>query len=255
MNTPHGKSVIVTGGSRGIGLAAAEAFASVGCNLAITGQKETPRLLETAAEIAAKHNVRAIGIGADVADSKAIRGAVRRAAEALGGLDIAVMNAGICEFKPIMDVTDGDWLKHVGVNFNGAFYAAQETARVMLGQGRGGRIIFTGSVGAFRSNATQTHYCATKGGMHLLMQGLALELAPHGINVNAVAPGWIHTDINDEMSREPELTAAWIKANCPVGRLGGVEDLKGAYLLLGSKEASYINGSTITVDGGWMAQL
>ena len=255
MPTPHGKSVIVTGGSKGIGLAAAEAFASAGCDIAITAQHETADLHRTAEGIAAKYNIRAIGIGADVADSAATRAAVRKAAQDLGGLDIAVINAGICEWKPIMDVTDEDWLKHVGVNFNGAFYCAQEAARVMLDQGRGGRLIFTSSVGAFRSNATQTHYCATKAGMHLLMQGMALELAPHGINVNAVIPGWIHTDINDKMSRDPVLMASWLKANCAVGRLGSVEDLKGAFLFLGSKESSYINGSGITVDGGMMAQL
>ncbi len=255
MNTPKGKSVIVTGASRGLGLAIAEAFASVGCNVAITGQKESPHLLASAAGIAKKYNVRVIGVGADVADSTAARAAVRRAAQEFGGLDIAVLNAGICEFKPIMDVTDEDWRKHVGINFDGAFYAAQEAALIMIEQGRGGRIIFTSSVGAFRSNPTQTHYCATKGGVHLLMQGMALELGPHGITVNSVAPGWIHTDINDTFSSDPSVTEPWIKAHCPVGRLGSVEDLKAAYLLLGSKEASYVNGSTITVDGGWMAQL
>jgi NAD(P)-dependent dehydrogenase (short-subunit alcohol dehydrogenase family) len=132
---------------------------------------------------------------------------------------------------------------------------AQEGAKIMLQQGSGGRIIFTTSVGAFRSNGTQTHYCTTKGGQNLLMQGMALELAPHGITVNAVAPGWIHTDINDGPSRDPDITGPWIRSRCAAGRLGQVEDLKGAYLLLASKEASYINGSTITVDGGWLAQL
>ncbi len=152
-------------------------------------------------------------------------------------------------------MSDEEWLRHLNTNLSGTFYVAQEAAKIMIAQGAGGRIIFTTSVGAFRSNGTQTHYCATKGGQNLLMQGMALELGRYGITVNAVAPGWIHTDINDAPSRDSDITGPWIKAHCAVGRLGQGEDLKGSYLLLASKEASYINGSTITVDGGWLAQL
>jgi NAD(P)-dependent dehydrogenase (short-subunit alcohol dehydrogenase family) len=208
-----------------------------------------------ARRLAESFGVSAYSLEADVGDPLAARAMTRRAAELLGGLDIVVCNAGICHFKPILEVSDEEWLRHLNTNLSGTFYVAQEAAKIMIAQGAGGRIIFTTSVGAFRSNGTQTHYCATKGGQNLLMQGMALELGRYGITVNAVAPGWIHTDINDAPSRDSDITGPWIKAHCAVGRLGQGEDLKGSYLLLASKEASYINGSTITVDGGWLAQL
>ena len=205
--------------------------------------------------LAQEYNIRAHPISGDVGDPRSARAFVHEAARLMGGLDIAICNAGICDFKPILEVTDEDWLRHVSTNLNGSFYVAQESAKILVEQKAGGRIIFTSSVGAFRSNSTQTHYCATKGGRHLLMQGMALELGPHQITVNSVAPGWIHTDINDAASRDPSITGPWIKAHAPVGRLGTVEDIKAAFLFLASRGASYVNGSSIVVDGGWSAQL
>lgn len=255
MNTPIGKHVLVTGASRGIGLAAAEAFAEAGCDVAINSFGDAARLEAAATAIADRYRVRAFAVEADVADPSSARGMVRRAAELLGRLAIVVCNAGICDFKPFLDLSDGDWKKHVGINLDGAFYVSHEAAKILVAQGRGGRIIFTTSVGAVRSNATQSHYCATKGGLHVLMQGMALELGRLGINVNAVAPGWIHTEINHEASTTPEITDPFLKGRCALGRLGEAEDVKGAYVFLGSKESAYVNGSTITVDGGWLAQL
>jgi NAD(P)-dependent dehydrogenase (short-subunit alcohol dehydrogenase family) len=253
--TPYGKRVLVTGGNRGIGLAAAEAYAATGCNVVISSFGAPEKAEVEARRLTEAFGVHVHSLQVDVGDPLAARAMTRRAAELLGGLDIVVCNAGICHFKPILEVTDEEWLRHLHTNLSGTFYVAQEGAKIMVAQGAGGRIIFTTSVGAFRSNGTQAHYCTTKGGQNLLMQGMAVELGPYGITVNAVAPGWIHTDINDASSRDPNITGPWIKANCPVGRLGQGEDLKASFLLLASKEAAYINGSTITVDGGWMAQL
>jgi L-rhamnose 1-dehydrogenase len=255
MNTPVGKNVLVTGASRGIGLAAAEAFAAAGCDVAINSFGDPGRLETAAKSLAERFGIRAFALEADVADPSSARAMTRRAAELLGGLDVVVCNAGICDFKPFLELSDGDWKKHVGINLDGAFYVSQEGAKIMLGQGRGGRIIFTTSVGAVRSNPTQTHYCATKGGLHVLMQGMALELGRKGINVNAVAPGWIHTEINHEASTTPAVAEPFLQGRCALGRFGDPEDLKGAYLFLGSKESAYVNGSTVTVDGGWLAQL
>lgn len=251
---PWGKRALVTGG-RGIGLGVAEALASVGCDVAISYVSNPNGARHACDRLAREFKIQAHPIQADVGDPQSARAFVREAAKLMGGLDIAVCNAGICDFKPILEVTDEDWLRHVNTNLSGTFYVAQESARIMVEQKKGGRIIFTSSVGAFRSNGTQTHYCATKGGQHLLMQGMALELGPHQITVNAVAPGWIHTDINDGASRDPSVTEPWIKAHAPVGRLGSVEDIKAAYLFLASRGASYVNGTSITVDGGWLAQL
>ncbi len=251
---PWGKRVLVTG-DRGIGLGAAEALASAGCEVAISYLSNPDGARQTCDRLAREFNIRAHPIQADVSDPRSARSLVRDAARLMGGLDIAVCNAGICDFKPILEVTDADWLRHVNTNLSGGFYVAQESAKIMVEQKTGGRIIFTSSVGAFRSNGTQTHYCATKGGQHLLMQGMALELGPHQITVNAVAPGWIHTDINDAASRDPAITVPWIKAHAPVGRIGAVDDIKAAFLFLASRGASYVNGASIPVDGGWLAQL
>lgn len=253
--TVYGKHALVTGASRGIGLACAEALARQGCDVVLNHFNDSAKAEQECSRLSKAHGRKVHHIDADVADSKAARRMVERAASLLGGLDIVHSNAGICRFTPFMEIDDDNWQRHVGVNFSGGFYVTQTAARVMINQGTGGRIIFTASIGSFRSNATQTHYCATKGGVHLLAQGMALELGRHGITVNCVAPGWIHTDINDAYSRDVDAVNNWLGANCPVGRLGKPEDLQSAILFLASKESAYVTGATISVDGGWNAQL
>lgn len=253
--TPFGTRVLVTGGSRGIGLAGAEALARAGCDVVLNHFRDGEKASRECERLQSETGRRLFHLDADVGQAHSARAMVREAAGLLEGLDIVFSNAGICQFAPFLEISDEAWLRHVDVNFNSAFYVCQEAARIMDSAGGGGRIILTSSVGAFRSNPTQTHYCATKGGVQLLATGMALELAPLGINVNCIAPGWIHTDINDAQSRDEASVGPWLKANCPVGRLGRPEDLKGAVLLLASREAAYVNGATITVDGGWNSQL
>ncbi len=253
MSTCFGHRALITGGSRGIGLAYAEALLESGCTVVINhygdgdkARRECARLTK----VSPCHEIEA-----DIAEPALARNMVRQAAEKLGGLDIVISNAGICRFTSFMDLTDAMWNRHIDVNLNGAFRVTQEAAKIMVAAGRGGRIVFTTSIGAFRSKATQTHYCATKGGLDLLMQGMALELGPYGITVNAIAPGWIHTDINDAASRDAATVPSWLKTHCPLGRLGQPNDVKAAMLFLTSQEASYVTGSTVSVDGGWNAQL
>jgi L-rhamnose 1-dehydrogenase len=253
--TPHGTRVLITGGSRGIGLAFAEALAEARCDIVIAHLNDGPKA-EAEQTRLGKATGRSIHtLDKDVADPRAARDLVNEAASLLGGLDIIVSNAGICRFTPFLEITDEEWQRHVGVNFHGGFYVAQEAARIMVAAGNGGRVIFTTSVGAFRSNRDQTHYCATKGALHLLAQGMAVELGSYGITVNSIAPGWIHTDINNSHSTDPSLVDPWLQQKCSVGRLGTPGDLKAAILFLASSEAAYVNGATIAVDGGWNAQL
>ncbi len=255
--SPWGSRVLVTGGSRGIGLAGAEVLARAGCDVVLNHYGDADKAARECERLRSETGRRIDHIDADVGQSGPARAMVRQAAELLGGLDIVFSNAGICQFAPFLETDDEMWKRHLDVNFSSAFYVCQEAARIMTstaGQ-QGGRIIITSSVGAFRSNPTQTHYCATKGGVQLLAAGMALELGRLGINVNCIAPGWIHTDINDSQSRDTESVESWLKANCAVGRLGTPDDLKGAVLLLASREAAYINGATITIDGGWNSQL
>jgi len=255
MLTLYGPRALVTGGSRGIGLACAEAMALNGCDVVLNHFNDGEKAEQECKRLRDVYHRNVFHVNADVADSKAARQMVEQAASLLGGLDIVHSNAGICRFSPFMEIDDENWQRHVGINFSGGFYVTQTAAKIMINQGTGGRIIFTASIGSFRSNATQTHYCATKGGVHLLAQGMAIELGGHGITVNCIAPGWIHTDINDQQSSDTEAVNTWLEANCPVGRLGKPEDLQSAILFLASKESGYVTGATISVDGGWNAQL
>lgn len=253
--TPYGTRVLVTGGSRGIGLAGAEALARAGCEVVLNHYRDGEKAQSECKRLQQETGQRVFELNADVGDAVAARAMVEKAAELLGGLDIVLSNAGICQFTPFLEISDENWKRHVDVNFSGMFTVCQSAAKLMSAAGSGGRIVVTSSVGAFRSNPSQTHYCATKGGVQLLAAGMALELGPLGITVNCIAPGWIHTDINDAQSRDEASVAPWLKANCAVGRLGQPQDLQAAVLLLASREAGYINGATITVDGGWNCQL
>jgi NAD(P)-dependent dehydrogenase (short-subunit alcohol dehydrogenase family) len=254
MLTLFGTRAMVTGGSRGIGLAVAEGLAKAGADVVLCHYRDErgPREAKRLADL---HGRRVSEISVDVGDYAAARAGVEQAAQFLGGLDICVSNAGICDFAPILELTRESWDRHVATNFSGGFYVAQRAAQVMAEQKSGGRIVFTTSVGAFQSNATQTHYCATKGGLHLLALGMAIELAPHDITVNCLAPGWIHTDINDAQSRDEASVKPWLQWNCPAGRLGVPRDCVGAALFFCSRESAYVTGSTVFVDGGWMSKL
>ena len=250
-----GTRALVTGGSRGIGIASAEALARAGCDVVINHFQDAEKAERECRRLSEQTGRAIHHLDADVGVPSAARTMVEKAAALLGGLDIVHSNAGICRFTAFMEIDDANWQRHMDINLNAGFAVGQTAARQMIKAGTGGRIIYTTSVGAFRSNPTQTHYCATKGGLHLLALGMALELAPHGITVNCIAPGWIHTDINDAQSRDQEAVPKWIEAHCPVGRLGQPSDLQAAVLFLAGKDAAYVNGATIPVDGGWHAQL
>ena len=255
MLTLFGTRALVTGGSRGLGLAGAEALASAGCDVVLNHYRDNAKAENECQRLSKATGRKVHHIDADVGAPASARAMVSQAVQLLGGLDIVYSNAGICRFTPFLDLDDETWQRHIDVNFNAGFWVTQTAARQMVKQGTGGRILFTTSVGAFRSNPTQTHYCATKGGLHLLAMGMADELGKYGITVNCIAPGWMHTDINDTQSRDDSLVKPFIASNVSVGRLGVPEDLKGAVLFLASMEASYVNGATISVDGGWNAQL
>ncbi len=255
MLTLFGNRALITGGSRGLGLAAAEALARAGADVVLNHWNDAAKARQECERLSADTGRTITHIDADVGRPLAARAMVEQAAQILGGIDIVHSNAGICRFTPFLEIDDENWQRHVDTNFSGGFYVTQAAARIMVKAGTGGRILFTTSVGAFRSNATQTHYCAMKGGLYLLAQGMAIELGSHGITVNCIAPGWMHTDINDAQSRDDTLVRPFLAAKVSVGRLGAPKDVQGAVLLLASREAGYINGATITVDGGWNVQL
>ena len=174
---------------------------------------------------------------------------VREAATSLGGLAITVSNAGMIQRKPLLEITDDDWDRVHAVNLRGAFAVAQESARCMIAAGAGGRIVLVSSVNQAHANPDIAHYVASKGGVMMLGRAMALELAPHGITVNLVAPGTIETDINRHMLADPAFRAQKL-AGVPLRRAGTPDDVAGAVLYLASRAAAYVTGSTGTVDGG-----
>ena len=247
--TLHGTTALVTGtDSRGIGRAVALALAEAGADVALHWFRDQA-LAEALAATIRGTGRRAVVLGADLGDPAAARRTVRDAASAMGGLSIAVSNAGTIQRKPLMEITDDDWDRVHAVNLHGAFAVAQEAARCMIEAGGGGRIVLVSSVNQAHANPDIAHYVASKGGVMMLGRAMALELAPHGITVNLVAPGTIETDLNRHMLADEGFRAQKL-AGVPLRRAGTPEDVAGAVVYLASAAASYVTGSTITVDGG-----
>jgi NAD(P)-dependent dehydrogenase (short-subunit alcohol dehydrogenase family) len=240
---------LVTGAdSDGIGRAVALTLAMAGADVALHWYRSEEKAQALATTIGAMGR-KAVLVHADMGDAAAARVAVRAAADALGGLGILVCNAARIQRKAFLEITDEDWATIHAVNLQGYFACGQEAARLMIGHGAGGRIVMVSSVNQAHANPDIAHYVATKGGVMMLARAMALELAEHRITVNLVAPGTIETDINRHMLADPEFRARKL-APVPLRRAGLPEDVAGAVAYLVSAEASYVTGSTITVDGG-----
>jgi L-rhamnose 1-dehydrogenase len=246
-----GKVALVTGGSRGIGRAIcirlAEAGAAVAVNYAETEPGEVVQAIEDAGG-------RALAVQADVADKAQVEAMVRTVVERFGGLDILVNNAGICPFHEFLDMPEELWDRVQDVNLKGTFLCSQAAARVMVEQGRGGRIVSVSSISALVGGGMQTHYTPTKAGIHSLMQSLAIVLGPKGITCNSVMPGAIATDINREDLSDPEKRS-YFERRIPVGRIGEPDDIAGPVVFLASDAARYVNGAGLLVDGGLYVNL
>lgn len=243
------KTALVTGAdSHGMGRAIALALASEGADIAVHWYRDRDNA-ETLAERIRAMGRRATLVHADMVDPAAARAAVRQAADALGGLGTLVCNAARIQRKAFLDITDADWDAVHGVNLRGYFACAQEAARLMVAAGGGGRIVMVSSVNQAHANPDIAHYVASKGGVMMLARAMALELAPHAITVNLVAPGTIETDINRDMLADPAFRARKL-APVPLRRAGEPEDVAGAVVYLASTAAAYVTGATIVVDGG-----
>ncbi|MCC2686595.1 MAG: fabG2 2, partial [Paenibacillaceae bacterium] len=186
----------------------------------------------------------------NLADSSSIGPAIEQAWDAFGGLDILVNNAGIAYREPLAAIAESAWDLVMNVNLKAMFLISQQVSGWMIDQGTGGAIVNMASKNGLAASSMLTHYNASKGGVVLLTQSLSVELAKHGIRVNAVAPGFIDTPLDRELKQKETLN---LTERTPLGRLGTIREAANAFLFLASDEASYITGSTLVVDGGHLA--
>lgn len=245
-----GKVAVVTGGGGGLGRLAARAFAAAGADVVVVGR--TGASLQAAADAVRGIGRRAAAIVADVTRSTDVNRMVERAVDEFGRIDILLNNAGVTSPKTVVELTDEDWHRIMDTSATGAFYCARAVAPVMMRQ-REGAIISMGSILSARGMANRTAYSAAKAAVANLTRALALELGPHGIRVNAIAPTVIVTDLNRELVRtQPRLYQA-VLDRTPLGRLGEPEDIAGALVFLASPAARFVTGQTLFVDGGYTA--
>ncbi len=248
-----GKTFLITGGSSGIGRAAAIEAARQGADVAINYLGHDDGAASAVAEIEAMGR-RAIAISGDVAAPETAEAFVSQATEALGRVDIFVSNAGICPFHAFLDMPRDTFEQTMQVNLHGAFFMVQAAANQMVRQGGGGAIVAVSSISALVGGEFQTHYTPTKAGIHSLMQSAAIALGRHGIRCNSVLPGTILTEINREDLAD-DAKRERMSARIPLGRLGEAEDLAGPIVFLASDMARYVTGAALLVDGGAFVNL
>lgn len=249
------KRALVTGASSGLGVTFARALASAGADVVLVARRKE-RLESLAREIEAL-GVRSLPLPADITDDAQRDSALAESFRAFGGVDILVNNAGIADLGQPENLTARQWEHALAINLTAVFKMSQAVGRDMIERGQGGRIINISSVVGQVANSifSTPAYAATKGGVEALTRQLAIEWAKHGITVNAIAPGWIPTEMNIDPRHgdvHPKYKQRMIERT-PMGRLGEPRDLIGALIYLASPAAGYVTGTTLAVDGGWLA--
>jgi gluconate 5-dehydrogenase len=241
-----GRRALVTGSSQGIGLALARGLAEAGASVVLNG-RDRDKLAAAAAQIPGAEMA-----GFDVTDHAEVAQAVD-ALEAVGPIDILVNNAGLQHRAPLEDFPPDAFARLLAANITGVFNVAQACARHMLPRGRG-KIVNIASVNAALARATIAPYTATKGAVANLTKGMAADWAGHGLNCNAIAPGYMRTPLNEALWSDPAFNE-WLERRTPAGRWGAPEELVGACVFLASDAASFVNGHVLYVDGGLTAAL
>jgi 3-oxoacyl-[acyl-carrier protein] reductase len=237
----EGSACLVTGGSRGIGAAICRLLARQGARVALSYRADTDAARTLATEIGG------VPIQADLADPPAAATLVTAAEAAIGPLDVLVVNHGIWTPAPILQMTDADWDRTLATNLTSAAAVCRAAAKGMAARGKGAIVTIASTAGQ-RGEAGYAHYAASKGGIIALTKSLAAELAPHGIRVNGVAPGWVMTDMTrDALQGDAGTTAA---ADIPIGRVGTPEEIAWPVVFLASPLASYMYGEIVSTNGG-----
>jgi 2-deoxy-D-gluconate 3-dehydrogenase len=243
-----GKQALVTGANTGIGQAIAVALAEAGADIALAGRSAPEETLARIAETGRK----AVDLRADLSTIAPTQGLVDQTVEALGGLDILVNNAGIIRRNDLADFTEDDWDAVIDTNLKTLFFLSQAAARVMAGHGAG-KIINIASLLSFQGGIRVPSYVAAKSGVAGLTKALANELAPRGVQVNAIAPGYIATN-NTAALQADETRNRQILERIPTGRWGKPDDIAGAAVFLAAPASDYVTGHVLAVDGGWLAR-
>ncbi|SCW34373.1 NAD(P)-dependent dehydrogenase, short-chain alcohol dehydrogenase family [Paenibacillus tianmuensis] len=242
-----GKTALITGGTLGIGKAIALKFAQEGAKVAILD-------LEVNEEWMQSYKGEMMGIVCDVQYKSQVDAAIAQVTETFGHIDIAVINAGICELTPFLDITEEAWERHIAINLKGAFLVGQAVAKQMVESGVHGSIIHMSSVNGMRAENTQAHYNASKGGLNLLAMSMAVELASHHIRVNALCPGFIATRLTQaEIDNEAGIKE-YLKT-IPMKRVGLPEEIADAAVFMASDESRYMTGHCLVIDGGQLIKL
>jgi glucose 1-dehydrogenase len=247
------KVALITGASSGIGRGIAGRFAAEGAHVVVNYLPGGERREQAEAQVAA-YPTAGLAVGGDVSIRADVERMVAEAVARFGRLDIAINNAGIEIHKPFLEVTDEQWNQVISVNLFGSYLVSQVACRQMVRQGGGGKLLFISSTHEDIPYPGYTAYCASKGGIRMLMRNLAVELAPHRINVNSIAPGAIATPINQAFVENPTALQE-ASAEIPWGRFGRVEEVAAVALFLASEEADYVTGSTYYIDGGLSRQV
>ena len=247
-----GRTALITGSVRGIGLAMAEGLAVAGATVIVNGRRQ--EAVDEAVAVLTGKGLKARGAVFDVADDAAV-------VEAFAGfdrdgveVDILINNAGIQYRKPMVELELKDWQRVIDTNLTAAFIVGRETAKRMIARGRGGKIVNIASLTSEMARATVAPYTVAKGGIKMLTRAMTAEWAPHNIQANAIGPGYMLTDMNQALIDNPSFDA-WVKGRTPAGRWGRPEELIGAAVFLASSASDYISGQIIYVDGGMVSVL
>ncbi|HEY5584399.1 MAG TPA: 2-dehydro-3-deoxy-D-gluconate 5-dehydrogenase KduD [Ruminiclostridium sp.] len=245
----EGKVAVITGATRGLGAAMGEALAGYGADIVSIQRSSADKQTKVTVE---KLGRRCEIIECDLADMQAVRQVMNRVDELFEHVDILVNNAGIQRRSPAVDFSETDWDSVMDVNLKSVFLLCQQAGIRMLSRGYG-KIINIASLLSFQGGITVPAYAAAKGGIVQLTKALANEWAGRGININAIAPGYMNTDMNEALIRN-EMRSRQILERIPAGRWGDPHDMMGAAVFLASSASDYVNGHVLVVDGGWMGR-
>ncbi|KRE63674.1 SDR family oxidoreductase [Nostocoides sp. Soil756] len=249
-----GRLALVTGSSRGIGLALARGLVEHGCSVVVNGRDpDAVAVAATALRQDARDGARVHEAPFDATDAQAVRAAVGRLEAEVGAIDILVNNTGMQNRKPVTEFGDDEWHRILDTNLTTAFYVSREVARAMTARGAG-RIVNICSLQSMVARPGIAPYSATKGGLLMLTKGLCADLAPHGITVNAIGPGYFDTELTAALVADEQFSS-WVRGRTPAGRWGDVRDLVGTLVYLVSPASSFVNGQIVYVDGGMTSVL